>query len=134
MAASVNPLFDPEDPVVVEIWDTIQRCQTDFALDLELIAYYASDQWNRAHTVLDAGTGNGYYLSRIATLFPHKQYRAVDICAEFLTKAARNYSGLPIEFRCHDLFDVIGSYDFVIMRLLLQHLDDLGAVLDKVQP
>ncbi len=55
---------------LTEIWDRLQRLQTNFCINQELPAYYTCPQWEKARTVLDVGTGNGYYLRKIAARFP----------------------------------------------------------------
>jgi len=72
--------FDIRSKQLQRIWDELQRLQTDFCFDQELSAYYMCDYWlNDARSILDAGTGNGYFLNRIRELFPRKQYTGIDI-------------------------------------------------------
>ena len=127
-----DPLFRTRKPTILEIWDQIQRLQTDFAFAQELSCYYTTPQWHAAKTVLDLGTGNGYYLKKIAARFPDKIYHGVDVSAELIAIAEREVSGENVSFSHRTLFDVKEPYDFVLMRLLLQHLDDVQAVLDHV--
>jgi SAM-dependent methyltransferase len=110
----------------------MQRLQTDFALAQELSFFYTSPQWHAAKTVLDLGAGNGYYLRKIAARFPNKIFHGVDVSAELLAIAEREAGGGNVSFSHRNLFDVTEPYDFVLMRLLLQHLDDIQAVLDHV--
>src|SRR5215471_10131953 len=125
-----DPLFGTQKETILEIWDQMQRLQTDFALPQELTFYYTSPQWHVAKTVLDLGTGNGYYLKKIAARFPDKIYHGVDVSAELIAIAEREVGGENVSFSHRTLFDVKEPYDFVLMRLLLQHLDDIQAVLD----
>src|SRR5262245_49022599 len=127
-----DPLFETQKPTISEIWDQIQRLQTDFAIAQELTCYYTSPRWHAAKTVLDLGTGNGYYLGKIAAHFPNKLYRGVDVSAELITTAEKEARQSNVFFSNCNLFDVKERYDFVLMRLLLQHLDDIQAVLQHV--
>ncbi|HSE88643.1 MAG TPA: class I SAM-dependent methyltransferase [Candidatus Binatia bacterium] len=127
-----DPLFRTQKRPILNIWDQMQRLQTDFALAQELTFYYTSPQWHAAKKVLDLGTGNGYYLRQIAAHFPNKIYHGVDVSAEFIAIAEREAGGGNVSFSHRNLFDVKEPYDFVLMRLLLQHLDDIQAVLDHV--
>ena len=129
---STDPLFETRKPKISEIWDQMQRLQTDFCIAQELSCYYTSLRWHAAKTVLDLGTGNGYYLGKIAAHFPNKVYRGVDISAELIETAEKGIRGDNVSFSHANLFDVTERYDFVLMRLLLQHLDDVQAVLDHV--
>jgi len=132
LSAQTDPLFVTQKPTILEIWNQIQRLQTDFALAQELTSYYTSTEWHAAKTVLDLGTGNGYYLKKLAAYFPNKIYRGVDISSELITIAEKETRGGNVSFSHCNLFDVTERYDFVLMRLLLQHLDDIQAVLDHV--
>jgi SAM-dependent methyltransferase len=127
-----DPLFGTQKRTILEIWDQMQRLQTDFAIAQELTFYYTSPQWHAAQRVLDLGAGNGYYLRKIAARFPDKIYHGVDVSAELLAIAEREAGGGNVSFSHRNLFEVTESYDFVLMRLLLQHLDDIKAVLDHV--
>lgn len=127
-----DPLFGTQKRAILEIWDQLQRLQTDFALAQELTFYYTSSQWHAAKTVLDLGTGNGYYLGKLAARFPNKIYHGVDISAELLAIAEEDAGGGHVSFSHRSLFDVTEPYDFVLMRLLLQHLDDVQAALDHI--
>jgi ubiquinone/menaquinone biosynthesis C-methylase UbiE len=129
---SPDPLFETQKRAIFEIWDQMQRLQTDFALAQELTFYHTSSQWHAAKRVLDLGAGNGYYLRKIAAHFPNKIYHGVDVSAELLAIAEREAGGGNVSFSHRNLFDVTEPYDFVLMRLLLQHLDDIQAVLDHV--
>lgn len=127
-----DPHFETQNQAILEIWDRMQRLQTDFAIAQELTFYYTSSQWHGAKTVLDLGVGNGYYLRKIAARFPNKIYHGVDISAELIAIAERETGGGNLSFSHRNLFEVTESYDFILMRLLLQHLDDIQAVLDHV--
>jgi SAM-dependent methyltransferase len=127
-----DPKFNTADAEVTAIWDALQRRQVDFAIAQEVPAYRASVRWRGARTVLDVGTGNGYYLRRIATLFPGKAYRGIDTSKELIARAHSEEKGHAcLEFVCRDVADEPDCHDFVIMRLLLQHLADPEAMLER---
>lgn len=123
-----DPHFDTRETLILKIWDRMQRIQTDFAFSQELSLYYTMPQWHDAKSVLDVGCGNGYYLRRLANEFPDKTYLGVDISSELLNIAERESLGSNVSFQMGDLFSVEGQYDCVVMRLLLQHLDDIPRV------
>jgi SAM-dependent methyltransferase len=125
--------FNTADAEMTAIWDALQRHQVDFAFAQEAPAYRGSAPWRRARTVLDVGTGNGYYLRRIASLFPDKVYRGIDTSRELIGVATRGGgAAAPIDFQCRDVADEPDRHDFVIMRLLLQHLANPEAMLAQV--
>jgi ubiquinone/menaquinone biosynthesis C-methylase UbiE len=127
-----DPHFGTHKGAIQGIWDQMQRLQTDFAIAQELSFYYTSPQWHEARTVLDIGTGNGYYLKRIAARFPNKSYTGIDLSPELVGIANREICTNNISFENSNLFDHTDTYDFVLMRLLLQHLEDIPAALDHV--
>jgi SAM-dependent methyltransferase len=127
-----DPLFWTQKRAILDIWNQMQRFQTDFALAQELSFYYTSPPWHAAKTVLDLGTGNGYYLRKIAARFPDKIYHGIDDSVELITIAKREVDSKNLSFSHRNLFDVKEPYDFVLVRLLLQHLDDIQATLDHV--
>jgi SAM-dependent methyltransferase len=126
-----DPLFDTSDQRLMDIWNEIQRLQVDFCADQEWPFYARSQRWTNAKRVLDLGTGNGYYLTQLAARFRDKEYLGID-ASEELIQVARSRSQQNVQFTCQDMFSVEGKFDYVVMRLLLQHLRDPDAVLQKV--
>lgn len=131
-AAVADPHFGTHQRPILTIWDRMQRLQTDFAFAQELSFYYTSNQWNDARTVLDIGTGNGYYLKLLAARFPHKKYIGIDTSAELIDIANRETCTADVVFDAVDILGHSGTYDFVLMRLLLQHLEDVSTALHHV--
>jgi SAM-dependent methyltransferase len=130
--SNFDPLFGTQQRAILELWDSIQRLQTDFAFAQELSAYYLCPQWHSSSTVLDIGTGNGYYLGKLAARFPDKGYHGVDVSGELIAIAEKEVIDTSVSFSNRSIFDVSEPYDFVLMRLLVQHLNDIPAVLDHV--
>jgi len=130
--AGTDPHFGTQKDAILKIWDQMQRIQTDFAIAQELSFYYTSPQWHAARTVLVIGSGNGYYLRSIAARFPNKVYTGIDISAELVAIANREPCDHAVSFMESHLSDHVGTYDFVLMRLLLQHLEDIPTALARV--
>lgn len=115
--------FDTSEKRRLQIWDKLQTLQADLCFEQEVSAYYMSDHWiHHAKTVLDTGTGNGYFLHKISELFPQKKYYGVDISKELISIAKSNFRDLAQNLDTKDYFNVEGKYDFIIMRLFWQHL------------
>lgn len=127
-----DPHFVTRKAEIFDIWDQMQRLQTDFAIAQELPFYYTSAEWQSAKTVLDVGSGNGYYLGQIATRFTEKIYHGIDLSAELVAVAEAETGSRNVSFSCRELSEVTESFDFVLMRLLLQHLDDVPTFLDEI--
>ena len=107
-----------------QIWNDLNILQTDFCLPQELPVYYQSSHWLEASTVLDIGTGNGYYLEKLATRFPEKTFFGIDHAPGLIDIACKKTQSPNLQFAVEDLDTMTGSYDFVLLRLLLQHLTD----------
>ena len=121
-----------KDSKTTKIWNELNIYQTDFCLPQELCLYYSSPAWLAADSVLDIGTGNGYYLNKLSNNFPDKKYLGIDHVANYIYLAKKHYSAQNLSFQVDSLEDVNGSFDFVIMRLLLQHLTNAESSLDRV--
>lgn len=121
-------------PKIEEQWDELLRLQADLTLPVELPCYYAEKQWLEARSVLDLGTGNGYYLNRLRERFPAKRYLGIDIDPNLIELASRRYSGdsEDISFRVADIFDFDGQSPSVVCRLVAQHLPCLDDFADCV--
>ena len=130
--------FDTSKEQLLRIWDALQRLQADLCFDQEIAAYYMSDKWlDNARTVLDVGTGNGYFLNKIWQHFPKKKYTGIDISEELIAIAESATGNPAIRLKTQDYFDVEGKFDFIIMRLFWQHLplarfDEACAKLEKI--
>lgn len=112
-----------------ELWDRLMRLQTDLSQPIELSFFFGCQPWLAAARVLDIGTGNGYYLRRLATYFPEKSYVGVDTDAEHIAMAEREGSLAParhggprMRFTVGDAHALEGEYDVALARLLIQHL------------
>jgi ubiquinone/menaquinone biosynthesis C-methylase UbiE len=81
----------------------------------------------RAATVLEVGCGPGALLGRIATIAPNAQLIGIDYDPELLEHARARPELAAAELREGDAYDLPlldDSVDFVVVRVLLQHLSD----------
>ncbi|MGD9737860.1 MAG: trans-aconitate 2-methyltransferase [Bauldia sp.] len=109
-------------------WDQLLAHQVDLLLADELPLLRSLPAWREARRVIDAGCGNGYYLSRVASFFPEKDYVGVDISKELIEAAREAHP--EHAFAAGDFFAAdMEPADVVIMRFLVQHLRDFRAVL-----
>jgi SAM-dependent methyltransferase len=131
-ASSEQPFWSREYETVDQIWSRLHRTQTDFCFAQELSLYFTSKHWLEAERFIDVGTGNGYYLHRLAETFPEKDYYGVDINSVFIDVAKRSFGAENLQFECADLYDLEGQYEFLLMRLVMQHLTEPEKALKKI--
>lgn len=84
--------------------------------------------------VLDAGCGHGYGAALLAE-FGAAQVVAIDIDAETIASAARNYADFNIEFRvddCERLDTITDTFDVVCNFENIEHLHDPECFLSRV--
>lgn len=124
--------FGKHENSEVARWDLLQRLQADFCMDLEWPYYYQEPGWHAAKTMLDIGCGNGYYLGKLAERFPDKAYTGYDISKEFIEIARERHDPDRIKFGIGDAHAVKGQYDFILARLVFQHLPDPEHVLKSI--
>ncbi len=124
--------FGKHENSEVARWDLLQRLQADFCIDLEWPFYYQSPAWHKANSVLDIGCGNGYYLGKLSERFPDKAYTGYDISEEFIGLARKEFGGDKISFGVGDAHAVEGQFDFILARLVFQHLSDPEHVLKSI--
>ena len=128
--APCSALFETKNLHIVDIWDRLQCYQADFCFAQELPHYFTFEQWLRAKDVVDVGTGNGHYLGRLVDVFPNKNYVGVDHSEDFLKIAESRVTSHRISFIRQDVWSLSGTYDFAILRLVLQHVPDVAGVLN----
>jgi SAM-dependent methyltransferase len=114
------------------LWRELHALQTTLCWSEELPFYYGSPTWLRAQSVLDVGAGHGDYLRALAERFPDKHYLGVDVAAAYVAEAAHETTAPNVRFTERDVFALDGRYDFVLARLLLQHLEDAPTAITKM--
>ena len=117
-------LFEPDRHDLCDLYDEFQTCQADLASDQEMGFFYASEFWHRSKLILDAGTGNGHYLRKLAAQFPDKSYCGIDPNRDLIALAKKGAQLPNIEFHAQNFADCKGHFDSIIARLLLQHLEN----------
>jgi len=128
----VDRLLDTTNARGLGIWHDVLTLQVDVFVAAEIAAFGGSSAWQAAGTVLEAGCGNGRYLAALSRAFPDKRYVGIDRSEE-LVELANAYRNQRRRFEVADFLDglEVGTFDAVIMRFVVQHLSDLGALLDR---
>lgn len=111
-------------------WNRLLENQVDVVLADELTLFQSTPEWLAARSVIDAGCGNGYFMSKIAEYFPEKDYLGIDLSPELIAVASQRHPRRT--FVAGDFFTApLGRADVVLMRLVVQHLSDFAAVLRR---
>ena len=118
----------PRDEILA-IWNRIMQYQVDFSFPLELQFYFSLESWLEARDAVDLGTGNGYYLRRLASYFRGKSYTGVDFDERLVEEAkahpdeaAVNSDDERISYDVADVLGYTGEFSVDVARLLVQHL------------
>jgi len=131
--AEADPVFNYSAPELVVLWDRIQRAQAEFGYRQEIIVLYGEEAWLKARSIVDVGTGNGWWLSRIAARFPEKEYSGFDLAAELIDRARARHAARISHLLCcdhHAAPALFGQkFDFLTARLFLQHVADVDDTL-----
>lgn len=116
-------------------WQLLLEHQVSTFWPYELDFFLSSDHWTGSLKVLDVGCGTGHYASYLRRYFPDKSYTGIDISPEHIAAAKANSKLKGMEFHRASLFDFRPPelFDAVVMRLVLQHLDDLKSTLDATR-
>ncbi len=125
-------MFPQGDTRLLGVWDRMQQLQVDFCLPFELAFYDRCSAWLEARSVLDVGSGNGYYIEQLSKRFPDKHYTGIDLSAPLVDIARNRPGSVAHTFQCTSLSNFDGSteFDVVMLRLVLQHLDDIAQALE----
>ena len=119
---------------VQSLYRSTLKIQMDIYLD-EILRYLGNHpEWLTAKAVLDLGCGPGDLIAHLSGHCPDKFYTGVDINEAFIKTAREQTSERNnCEFCCADLYDFNeGVYDVIILRAVLQHLDDPNRFMQHV--
>ena len=126
-----NTLLDTSTATAADQWDDLLSLQVQLFLPQELDFLRGHPAWRAAESVLDVGCGNGYYRSQVRSFFPEKSYLGIDVSHELVDVAQRRHSGDGLRFERDDFFTGTQNrpFDVILLRFVLQHLDDFPAIL-----
>jgi SAM-dependent methyltransferase len=102
------------------------------------VSSYSSDPtFINAGRVVDLGTGNGNHLAILAQAFPDKVFTGIDNDREAIEIASTRHRLGNLHFVEGDVEDerlhvMVGSNDYVIARLLVQHLTSVSRFATQV--
>ena len=124
-------ILDTSSQAALAGWDQLLEIQVELFLPYEINYFLTNKSWKNAQHILDAGCGNGYYLSRLKSFFPKKTYTGIDLSAAMTRIAKTRYSHNGIQFEQADFlrFQPQKPFDLIIMRLIVQHMSGFKQIL-----
>ena len=109
-----------------ELWNCYLKGQTDLYFDQEAEWLSQKDGWIRAQNILELGSGNGVYLSRLSETFKEKTFFGIEKQASFVEQSNAQFGRSGLTFTEGDAEIEYESYrnqfDAVLYRFTLQHL------------
>ncbi len=116
-----------------ELWDVFLEGQTQLFSGSELRWIASQAWWQQSSRILEIGSGNGAYLSKLSLEFPEKRFQGIEKQSQFVTQSNALYAKDNVAFQEGDaeIFDpqLSHSADVVLFRLTLQHLQDATTAL-----
>ena len=115
----------------ITTYDNLLRLQAELSFRHEAFLF-RTPAWARATTVVDFGSGNSYYVSRLAEQFPDKSFTCIENDAQLSALARARYPHRNIAFVSGTYGDAPTElrYDFLLARLALSYLSDRAALCD----
>jgi len=118
-----------------ELWDVFLKVQADLFYDKEVRWIEQGIWWTQSQKILEIGSGNGAYLSKLAAQFQEKAFQGVEKLPQFVKQSKESYEDLRLGFQEGDaeIFNpqLEHSADVVLFRLTLQHLKDPTKALEN---
>lgn len=109
-----------------ELWDAFLTGQANLYFDPEAKWLSQERGWTKAQSILELGSGNGAYLSRLSESFKEKIFLGIEKLAPFVEKSNAQFGRPGLAFIEGDAEIPYEQYknqfDAILYRLTLQHL------------
>lgn len=118
-----------------DVWDELLRHQVELMSPAEITALAALPAWKDVHSIIDIGCGNGDYAKQLQIAFPDTHITAIDRSPALIARARHRHRNSDIEFEQGDIVNSApsGKFDAIILRFVVQHLDDAADFFSKLQ-
>lgn len=111
---------------LTELWNYFLKGQANLYFDQEAEWLSQKHGWVKAQNILELGSGNGAYLSRLSETFKEKIFLGVEKQASFVEQSNAQFGRPELTFIEGDAEVAYEQYknqfDAVLYRLTLQHL------------
>lgn len=119
------------------LWDQILKLQVQLYFKKELLYLQKHlPQWQYASSVLDVGSGNGFYLNQMSERYPGKKFYGFEKDSEYVRTSSEKYNCKNLTFNHGDVYEyqnaLENSFDVVILHIVLQHLDNPSIALQNI--
>jgi ubiquinone/menaquinone biosynthesis C-methylase UbiE len=117
----------------LELWNRQLELQVELTIQEDIEYLQRLPEFRRSKRILEIGCGNGIFLSGIARSFTDKTFVGIDINEKLLASAYRRSARREnLRFQKRDIYEIEcfdTKFDFIIIRLVVQHLKDLEGFL-----
>ncbi len=121
-------------------YEKIVDNQLKLQVDISFASHHKfmiEENLSNCHAVMDIGTGNGYFLSKLAALYPRIQFFGIDKNRQRIELAKNRFKHKNIKWIVGDVnelstFPFVNQVDGILMRYFLLHLKSVKAVLLKL--
>ncbi|MBS3903722.1 MAG: class I SAM-dependent methyltransferase [Simkania sp.] len=111
-----------------ELWGIYLSAQAHLFFDAEARWIEETAWWSQTKKVLEIGSGNGVYLSKLAERFPEKLFQGIEKLPPLVKQSNEDFGSSRLSFYEGDaeVFHKywVGSADTILFRFTLQHLTD----------
>jgi len=127
-------VFEPLSEERERLLDQLLRNESDTAYKRRVRWVLRRLAPEPGQAVLDGGTGMGFYLKAVSTLWPNARLAGVDLDTDALKYAKGHVGGraLLARARIEDLPFADGSFDRIILSEVLEHLEDDAVGLQEI--
>lgn len=118
-----------------QVWETLLNVQSRFILNEDLKFFFNDRDWLNAETVLDLGCGPGDLIALLNNYFPKKIYTGVDLSDRYVRTATLRFSddkNISVLLKDIHEYSPERKFDYIILRLVIQHLPDPGNILMRL--
>lgn len=109
-----------------ELWDVFLEGQAEYLFEPEFQWIGNEAWWRDVRNVLEIGSGNGAYLSKLADRFQEKTFLGIEKLPLSVQQANARYASEKVLFQEGDAEDfnesLSNSAEVILFRLVLQHL------------
>ncbi len=129
LSDSTDPVLSTESRESGHRWADLLARQVEAFTPHEISYLDDCPTWSGATTVLDVGCGDGSFMRTLGRAYPDKRFTGIDVSADLLAFARDADPEGAYRHADFSGFDSAHRFDVILLRFVVQHLTDFGAVL-----